>query len=295
MSDSMLSVSDAPEVGSTRPAAGEGPTGPDLPELEAPEGAAAGPEETPSADAEAVDAVTEQTDETPEGDKPAAPEGDEEGLFFGKYKSYDEAEKGFKELQAKLREKAPEAPEEYDFDFSQDTDFVDAVGGEEIVQNINPKEDPRYEAMDEVFKKHNLTQEAVDDIIKTQIRFDASQMPDLEAEANSLGEERDIIMASANHFVQKHLSPDEQEIAVGLGQSAAGVKLLYKMSQMIGEKQVPQQVDNTDAGASSSELYANAFAYKDSVDNFENNEGAKARYDRLMDAAIKKEQKEKGE
>lgn len=295
MSDSMLTVSSAPEVGSTAPAAGEGPTGPELPEFGPPEGAGEPPAENPTAaDTDAIDAVTEPEAETSTDDDTPADSGvgEDDKLFFGKYKSYEEAEKGFKELQSKLREKAPEAPEEYNFDLSKDEAFVSDLG-EDLVNEFNPKEDPRFSVMEEIFKKHNISQEAVDDIVKAQIRFDASLAPDLDAEAKALGDEREIIMANANHFVQKHLNAEEQEIAVTLGQSAAGVKLLYKMSQMAGEKPIPTKVESAEAGPSSSELYAQAFAYKDGVDNFENNEGAKARYDSMIGAAVKREASEK--
>lgn len=217
--------------------------------------------------------------------------GEGDSLFFGKYKSYEDAEKGFKELQSKLREKAPEAPEEYAFDFKEDEDLAEL--GEEVLEGLDPKEDPRFGALEDVFKKHNLSQEAVADIVKAQIKQDFESMPDLEAEANSLGDEREVILANANMFVQKHLNADEQEIAKSLGQSAAGVKFLYKMSQMSGEKQVPADVTKQDPRISSSELYSQAFAYRDEVGNFEYNKGAQSRYDEMLSAAVKREQQEK--
>ena len=216
----------------------------------------------------------------------------DEGLFFGKYKTMEEAEKGFKNMQQKLREKSPEVPDEYSVDLKSDESFVEEFG-EDMVDMFNPNEDPRFEVMKDVFKEAGLTQSQVDAIVKAQIRFDASNMPDLEAEAKALGDDREVILAGANRFVQKNFNAEEQQIAEQLGQSAAGVKFLYKLSQMSGEKPIPAEVNKVDAGPTSAELYSQAFAYRDEVVNFDSNVGAQKRYDQMLNAAVVREQKEK--
>ena len=160
------------------------------------------------------------------------------------------------------------------------------------MEELNVKEDPRFETMDIVFKKHNLSQEVVNDIVKAQLMFDISSMPDIEAEAESLGEEKDIILAHAQTFVNKHLSGDEIEIAVDLGKSAAGVKLLYKMAKLAGEKSIPQNVGAVVAGPSSKELFTEAFALKADNPKFEVDSLAQSRYESLLETAIRKQDSE---
>lgn len=274
MSESLVN---APEVSESTETTEEVPV-----EGQTAEGESSPAENTP------VDGTGEEdpapTEDTPEG------ESEKEGyLYAGKYKTVEAMEEGVKELTAKLREKTPEAPEDYTFDFSEDEDLKPHAY---LLEDLNVKEDPRFETMDVVFKKHSLSQEAVNDIVKAQLMYDISSVPDLEAEANSLGEEKDIILAHAQTFVNKHLSGDEMEIAVDLGKSAAGVKLLYKMSKLAGEKRVPQDVNTGVGGPSSKELYAEAFALRADNPRFEVDTNAMARYESLLESAILTEQKE---
>ncbi len=242
--------------------------------------------ETPEGDIETTSEETLDPVEEPTGEVSEQEEG---YLYAGKYKTVEDFEKGHKELVQKLREKTPEAPEDYSFDFSEDEDLKPHAL---LLEDLNVKEDPRFEAMDVVFKKHSLTQEAVNDIVKAQLLYDISSMPDMEAEANSLGEEKDIILAHAQTFVNKHLSGDEIEIAVDLGKSAAGVKLLYKMSKLAGEKSIPPDVGSAVAGPSSKELFAEAFALKSDNPRFEVDSIAQARYESVLEAAIRKQDSE---
>lgn len=251
-------------------------------------------EETTPEDKETTEEVLEpSSEETPsptEDQEEETDEKKEEGyLYAGKYKTVEDFEKGHKELVQKLREKTPEAPEDYSFDFSEDEDLKPHAL---LLEDLDVKEDPRFEAMDVVFKKHSLTQEAVNDIVKAQLLYDISSMPDLEAEANSLGEEKDIMLAHAQTFVNKHLTGDEAEIAVDLGKSAAGVKLLYKMSKLAGEKSIPQNTGNVVAGPSSKELFAEAFKCRAENPKFEVDSTAQARYESLLESAIRTEEKE---
>lgn len=244
--------------------------------------------ETPEGDIEPTS--TEETPSPTEDTDGEENEREEEGyLYAGKYKTVEDFEKGHKELVQKLREKSPAAPEDYSFDFSEDEDLKPHAL---LLEDLNVKEDPRFETMDVVFKKHNLTQDAVNDIVKAQLLYDISSMPDLEAEANSLGEEKDIILAHAQTFVNKHLSGDEIEIAVDLGKTAAGVKLLYKMAKLAGEKSVPQDVGSTVAGPSSKELFVEAFALKADNPKFEVDSVAQSRYESLLETAIRKQDSE---
>lgn len=242
--------------------------------------------ETTEGDIEPVSEETSVTTEDQDGEETKQEEG---YLYAGKYKTVEDFEKGHKELVQKLREKTPEAPEDYSFDFSEDEDLKPHAV---LLEDLDVKEDPRFEAMDVVFKKHSLTQEAVNDIVKAQLLYDISSMPDLEAEANSLGEEKDIMLAHAQTFVNKHLTGDEIEIAVDLGKSAAGVKLLYKMSKLAGEKSIPQNTGNVVAGPSSKELYAEAFKCRKENPKFEVDSAAQARYESLLESAIRTEEKE---
>ena len=242
--------------------------------------------ETPEGDIETISEETSTPVEEQTGEKSEQEEG---YLYAGKYKTVEDFEKGHKELVQKLREKSPEAPEDYSFDFSDDEDLKPHA---HLLEEVNVKEDPRFETMDVVFKKHNLSQEVVSDIVKAQLMFDINSMPDIEAEAESLGEEKDIILAHAQTFVNKHLSGDEIEIAVDLGKSAAGVKLLYKMSKLAGEKSIPSDVGTVVTGPSSKELYAEAFALKADNPRFEVDSSAQARYESLLESAIRKEYSE---
>ena len=57
------------------------------------------------------------------------------------------------------------------------------------------------------------------------------------------------------------------------------------MMQLSGEKSLPVNLD-TAPSRTSDEAIAEAYAYKSSVANFENDQGAKRRYEKMMDDGI---------
>ena len=94
----------------------------------------------------------------------------DEGLIFGKYKDAMAAQEAFKTLESEngrlRREKSPEAPEEYVFDYSGDEDMAKIVP-----EGYDFGEDPLVQHMTPVFKEGKFTQDQVDMATKAWLTF----------------------------------------------------------------------------------------------------------------------------
>lgn len=171
--------------------------------------------------------------------KPADGGSDGDPLIFGKYKDMTEAEKGHKELVQKLTEKRPGAPENYDFNYTENETFKEFKTIPDF--DLNLAEDPMVKALAPVFKEHNLPQDAVNDLVKAYLDTEMASTQDPGDIKQALGTDADIIIKEANLFVAKNLNTEEQGIATQLGSSLEGIKFLHKMAQLSRSRNIPTE------------------------------------------------------
>jgi hypothetical protein len=217
---------------------------------------------------------------------------DDQGLIFGKYKDSVTAQDAFKKLESEngrlRREKAPTAPDEYEYSFADDDDLKGLIDEEWSAQD-----DPMMKSMDPVFKEMNLTQEQVNGLVKAHMMYEASQAPNREQEIEKLGSNAAQITEEVGSFVGRNFSEDEQDILHQTASTAAGVKLLHKLSKLSqGQKSIPSGEAAMPARKSSAELYQEAFAVKKEAGaNFSNNTTALKLYEEKLDKAVEAENK----
>lgn len=214
----------------------------------------------------------------------------EEGLVFGKYKDISAAQDAFKTLESEngrlRREKSPEAPEEYSYDFSTSDDMKDI-----IPEGFDIKEDPLMQAMAPVFKDANVSQEQMQNIIKGWLSFEQSMVPVQEEEMAKLGQDANKIVSEVQSFVKKNFNESEQQRLEAMAVTADDTRLLHKMAKiMAGTKSIPSGDSESFSGESSAELYNKAWALKKKTDNFQFNMDAQREYDAILEKAIKVEE-----
>lgn len=226
--------------------------------------------------------VTEAPEET--GAEEATPDTEEAGKdegyrYAGKFSSIEDLEKGYKELTGKLREKTPPAPEEYDFSsFAEDEAFKEAPG---ILDGLS--EDPLLEAALPVFKKHDLSQEAVSDIVKAVLQHDLQNYTDPKAEMAKLGDTADEQVMEIARWMNKF--PEEKRAALmGMTTTADGIQALKFLKDQIGEKAIPDDAADP-VQLDPDELWNEAQELKANTPNFEANTKAIKRYEALTTKA----------
>lgn len=221
------------------------------------------------------DAIADADTGGEEGDNNETPE-----LIFGKYKDMEAATSAFKELESQIgklkRERAPEAPEEYNLDFSEDAELS------ETLKDYDLKQDPLLEAMLPVFKEAKLTDEQARGLIKAQLMFNKMQDIDADgykkAELEKLGSEYESMNANLVAYAKRNLSPEEQETFMSLANNAESFKLLAKLVDK--PSAIPTKANDT-SGVDKSEIEAKAKAMR-ADPNFLTNDALQKRYNELM-------------
>jgi hypothetical protein len=208
----------------------------------------------------------------------------EDGLYFGKYKDEAEAVKAFKNLESEngrlRREKVPEAPEEYDFDLSNDEDLKEF---EHLAANLNLSDDPIMKELQPVMQKHGISQDAATELAKTYLKADFSQAPDPGEEKKKLGDNADQVIEDVNKFVARNFSEDERSAVEQFASTADNIKVLHKISQMAGSKNIPTDA-NVGPTESAAELMDKASELKRKHGGRLYGEPARE-YEKLMDRA----------
>lgn len=207
---------------------------------------------------------------------------EEARLLAGKFKDVAALEKGYQEAMKIVTKKNPEAPENYDFDFSEYESLKDL--------NLDLSDDPEFQAMIPVFKELNITQDQANKIVSMalQTRITETQA-DLDAERAKLGSEADNIIKSVKGFYHNSLTPEEQEAANPLTYSAEGLKLLNKFATL-GASSSSSMPDSTNAAPmqTSAELFQEAANYRNENPGMQNGDpAARAKYEAMMDKAVK--------
>lgn len=160
-------------------------------------------------------------------------------LILGKFKDYAALEGAYKNLESEFgtlrRQKSPEIPEKYEYNFSEDPDLKRV-----IPEGYDFSTDPMVQHLEPVFKDLKLTQEQVAGLTKAKIMFDAQNQIDPGEELKKLGPEGHDTIKAVETFVSRNLSPEEQVIAAQVASTAEGVKLLHKLSR-IANTSIPKE------------------------------------------------------
>lgn len=239
---------------------------------------------------EDVETHAPEFEDKPEGGESPKIFDEEKGVYFGKYKDEAEAYKAFKSLESEngklRREKSPEAPEKYEFDFTDDDDLKDNPA----LKEIDFENDPIAKSVTEAFKEHGVTQEAANDIIKKYLQAELSQVPDLEEERKRLGDKGSEIIKEVSAFVHKNFNEEERAVINQLGSTAEGIKVLHKLSRS-SSSSIPS--DAGSGGFDPQELKDQAYELKKKHGGnlYGDNE---RRYEELMNKAISAELKQGG-
>lgn len=216
------------------------------------------------------------------------PKGDDEYKYAGKFGSVDDLEKGYKELSAKVREKAPTAPEEYELNLGEVESLADY---KTQLEGLDLNDNTLIQAALPAFKKHNISQDAANEIIADVLAADLSEMINPEEELKKLGPEGGELIKELSAFKAK-FPAEEQGFLDQIATTAEGVKFLAKLRDMTGEKAIPTEQDSV-AAQDPQELITEAKALKAKTPNFEVDKGAQARYEKLMDDAARLQLKQK--
>lgn len=176
------------------------------------------------------------TQKTPEAQLDNSASGEkEQSLFAGKYHSVDALEQGYKELSRLVREKTPEAPEEYNLDFSDQPELAQALG------EVNIKEDPLWQHMTPAMREANLTQDQAKNVAQAFVGWQQQQAEAERANFEALGAEGQAMARQVNRFIEKNLPEEQAQLAQGLASSVDGLKFLSTLAEAAGEKSIPAE------------------------------------------------------
>lgn len=135
-----------------------------------------------------------------------------------------------------LKGKIPTAPEKYE-----------VVRPDGIPSELLPDDDPLLASFHEVAKKHNLSQEAVNEAVSTVMKF---QMEALSAMRDNnlkvLGKDGPEIVKRVSTWAKSILSPEEYVAMQIVATSADGMKALDKMRRAaISDEKIPTSTDSS--------------------------------------------------
>lgn len=248
-----------------------------------------GESETNNTETETVDTNKDVSEPTTEEnfseDKQSDGDHDVE-LIFGKYKDMDAAKDAFKTLESEngrlRREKSPEAPEEYLFDFKEDDDLKDIYGDHDF------ENDPILKDMLPIFKEANITNEQAQSIVRGFGLYQKSNMVDFDSEVAKLDGGLETV-SEVENYVQKNYTSEEQEVIASWLTTAEGLSVFKKIA-MEKPSNIPGEGNSASTKESSSELINKAMEIKKSTDLIANT-SARQKYETLMNKAVEMQMK----
>lgn len=217
------------------------------------------------------------------GDDMKNPEVYKDGKFFGKYKSLGEVGKGLKELTGKMVN-GSKAPDKYDFS------KVKVEGHDDLKVDL---EDPMSKAILPLLKKHNISQEAADDLAQAYLSTTMAGMVDPDKEFASLGKDGPAMVDNIRD-VLKDADAETRAFVEEATKTAAGVRAMNWAlgKQVRDDTPVPGRANGAPQ-KSAAELKSAAFAYKDQHKNtIEGDETQQGEYNRMMHEAMQAEENE---
>lgn len=166
---------------------------------------------------------------------------DDKGLYLGKYKTVQEAFKGYKELSAKLREKAPEVPksiDEYEFSFKD----------ESLKDFKLTKDDPLWSDMAPSFVKGNIPKESAQIVVEDFIlRNQRREKALIEAEKKAMGDDFEPTINSVRTFLQERKDEGMDALAILAGRNHKALKAFRELIEGSSEQPIPSNLAGEEA------------------------------------------------
>ncbi len=239
--------------------------------------------ETPQDNGQTDGETTISTEPTGDIQSETPTEGNEE-LILGKFKTQDDLTNAYGELEKSYgdlkRQKSPEAPEEYKFDFSEH----EVLGKQNDIVNEVMETSPLISKALEKFKEHGVSQEAASDILADVLEADFASLPSPEDELAKLGNDADNVIKEVESYVHR-FPMEEQQLLQQLCSTADGLKFIQKLSKMGGSKDIPTKSQAPTKSAD--EYFAEAMAVKEKYGkDFQFKTEAIKEYEALMKKGI---------
>ena len=162
----------------------------------------------------------------------------EQELILGKFKSQEDLEKGYKDLEQFVGGKKEELRDQIIDELSDEADaevpeeyalpaLPEEITEEQVVEN------PLFDWWIDHCKENAYNQEMFEDGINKFINAQGYYAPDLNQEAEKLGENANARIDAVDAFAQSHFGADDYELLQStLGQSAQGIEILEQVMQM---------------------------------------------------------------
>ena len=162
----------------------------------------------------------------------------EQELILGKFKSQEDLEKGYKDLEQFVGGKKEELKEQIIAELSQEAEseipeqYELPALPEEITES-QVVENPLFDWWMDHCEENAYNQEMFEAGINKFISAQQHYQPNLEEEQNKLGENANARIDAVDSFAQSHFGAEDYEyLQSTLGQSAQGIEILEKVMQM---------------------------------------------------------------
>lgn len=158
-------------------------------------------------------------------------------MFADRFKSIEELEKGYKELRSKIGEQGKIAPDQYEVNLGEGYQIEE---GDELLASFS-----------EIAKKHNLTNEAFNELVKFKLDSDMSVSIDPVAEMEALGPKANEMIKGVDLFIKGSVSPESYEVLRDIATTADVVKALNELKNSTKQfnPPAPGQAETAKRGA----------------------------------------------
>lgn len=177
---------------------------------------------------------------------------DDKGLIKGKYKEAPDLIQAYENAQKKISEGTPKAPnsvDEYDLQFQS-----------EEFKALDWKADGDIQSFLKFAHAKQLPNALVSEIVEWRLSELKADAPDMEAERQKLGDKAEALINNANTFVGKLAkSQEELDLLKFMGSSATGINLMKRITDMMKDKIVPNDISATPDTKTADELRSEAF------------------------------------
>jgi len=146
-------------------------------------------------------------------------------LLANKFNNVDALEEGYLNLVSKMRNEGKLAPEAYELALPE---------GFEVAED-----DPLVSEFSELAKKHNLSNDAYNDIIKMKLEADSQVTVDPASEMEKLGENAQELISGLDSFYKSKLNAEEYAQVQALATTADSIKALDAIRKSVQNVSVP--------------------------------------------------------
>ena len=162
----------------------------------------------------------------------------EQELILGKFKSQEDLEKGYKDLEQFVGGKKEDLKEQIIAELSQEAESevpeqYELPALPEEITEAQVVENPLFDWWMDHCEENAYNQEMFEAGINKFISAQQHYQPNLEEEQSKLGENANARIDAVDSFAQSHFGAEDYEyLQSTLGQSAQGIEILEKVMQM---------------------------------------------------------------